>query len=41
LWDDFIGKEMRLEKISTNYKDEDDGLDLTLIGKMRRGSRKS
>jgi hypothetical protein len=39
LWDAFIGEEMRLEKLSTNYKDEDDGLDLPITGKVRR-SRK-
>jgi hypothetical protein len=31
LWDAFIGEEMRLEQVSTSYKDEDDGPDLALI----------
>jgi hypothetical protein len=40
LWDAFIGDEMRLDQVSTNYKDEDVVLDLTLIEKVRRGGRK-
>lgn len=37
LWDAFIGEEMRLEQVSTNYKNEDDGQDLALTSKVRRG----
>jgi hypothetical protein len=40
LWDVFIGEEIRLKQVSTSYKDEDDGPDLALIGKVRRGGRK-
>jgi len=40
LWDAFVGEEMRLEQVSTSYKDEDDVPDLALIGKVRRGGRK-
>jgi len=40
LWDAFMGEEMRLQQVSTNYKDNDDVLDLALIGKVRRGGRK-
>jgi hypothetical protein len=31
---------MRLEKVSTNYKDEDDGIYITITCKVRRGGRK-
>jgi hypothetical protein len=31
---------MRLEQVSTSYKDEDDGQKLDLTGKVRRGGRK-
>jgi hypothetical protein len=36
----FIGEEMRLEKVSTSYKDEDDGPNLALTSKVMRGGRK-
>jgi hypothetical protein len=36
----FIGEEMRLEKFSTSYKDEDDGPNLALASKVMRGGRK-
>jgi hypothetical protein len=39
LWDAFIG-EVRVEQVSTSYKDEDDGPDLALISKVKRRGRK-
>ena len=40
LRDAFIKEEMRLQQVSTNYKDKDNALDLALIGKVKKGDRK-
>ena len=40
MWDAFIGEEVRLQLLSTNYKDKDDVLDLALIREVRRVGRK-
>jgi hypothetical protein len=40
LWDVSIREEMRLEQVSTSYKNDDDVPNLALIRKMRRGGRK-
>jgi hypothetical protein len=39
LWDAFTKEEMRLEQVSTNYKDKDDVPNLALDSKVRRGRK--